>query len=104
MTVLKSLSDVFTLRDGHAIPCVGFGTWQSQEGEVAKQAVKDALEIGYRHIDTAYAYYNERSVGLGIQESGLDRKDIFLTTKLWNTDRGYETTLKSLTTPKFPLL
>ena len=77
MTVLKSLSDVFTLRDGHAIPCVGFGTWQSQEGEVAKQAVKDALEIGYRHIDTAYAYYNERSVGLGIQESGLDRKDIF---------------------------
>ncbi len=95
MTVLKSLSDVFTLRDGHAIPCVGFGTWQSQEGEVAKQAVKDALEIGYRHIDTAYAYYNERSVGLGIQESGLDRKDIFLTTKLWNTDRGYETTLKA---------
>ena len=95
MMVKSSLTDSFTLRDGYTIPCVGFGTWQSPDGDVAKQAVKDALEIGYRHVDTASAYYNEKSVGLGIKESGLKREEIFLTTKLWNLDRGYETTLQA---------
>ena len=95
MTVMKSLADTFALRDGCNIPCVGFGTWQAANGEIARQAVKDALEIGYRHIDTASGYYNEESVGLGIRESGLKREDVFVTTKLWNPDRGYETTLQA---------
>lgn len=89
-----SLTDVYQLNDGRTIPCVGYGTWQTPDGDVATQSVKTALECGYRHIDTAYAYYNEEGVGLGIRESGLKREDVFLTTKLWNTDRGYETTLK----------
>ncbi len=93
MQAKKSLTDVYQLNDGNTIPCVGFGTWQTPD-EVVAQAVKDALELGYRHIDTAYAYYNEKGVGQGIRESGLKREEIFLTTKLWNADRGYESTLK----------
>ena len=92
----KSLTDVFKLNDGFSIPCVGFGTWQTPEGDVAVQAVTDALAAGYRHIDTAFAYYNEKGVGQGIKESGIPREEIFITTKLWNTERGYEKTLASL--------
>jgi 2,5-diketo-D-gluconate reductase B len=66
---------------GAAIPALGFGTWQI-EGDDAREAVRDALEIGYRHIDTAKAYGNEREVGVGIQESGVAREDIWLTTKV----------------------
>ena len=95
MTAKKSLADAFALRNGYNIPCIGFGTWQASNGEVARQAVKDALEIGYRHIDTASGYYNEESVGLGIRESGLKREEVFVTTKLWNPDRGYETALQA---------
>ena len=95
MTAKKSLADAFALRNGYSIPCIGFGTWQASNGEVARQAVKDALEIGYRHIDTASGYYNEESVGLGIRESGLKREEVFVTTKLWNPDRGYETALQA---------
>ena len=95
MTTKKSLADAFALRNGYNIPCIGFGTWQASNGEVARQAVKDALEIGYRHIDTASGYYNEESVGLGIRESGLKREEVFVTTKLWNPDRGYETALQA---------
>jgi len=91
----KSLTDVYKLNDGNTIPCVGFGTWQTPDGETATAAVKDALSFGYRHIDTAAAYYNEGGVGRGISESGLKREEIFLTTKLWNTDRGYESTLQA---------
>ena len=89
------MADAFALRNGYSIPCIGFGTWQASNGEVARQAVKDALEIGYRHIDTASGYYNEESVGLGIRESGLKREEVFVTTKLWNPDRGYETALQA---------
>ena len=89
------MADAFALRNGYNIPCIGFGTWQASNGEVARQAVKDALEIGYRHIDTASGYYNEESVGLGIRESGLKREEVFVTTKLWNPDRGYETALQA---------
>jgi 2,5-diketo-D-gluconate reductase B len=66
---------------GAAIPALGFGTWQI-EGDDAREAVRDALEIGYRHIDTAKAYGNEREVGAGIRESGVAREDIWLTTKV----------------------
>lgn len=74
-----------TLNTGTQMPAVGLGTWKSKPGEV-EHAVAHALKFGYRHIDTATAYANEREVGLGIKESGVPREEIFLTTKLNNTD------------------
>ncbi|MBQ3708413.1 MAG: aldo/keto reductase [Clostridia bacterium] len=88
-----NLTDTYTLSNGVQIPIVGFGTWQSPDGEIAQNAVRVALESGYRHIDTAAAYGNEESVGAGIRLSGVRREDIFLTTKHWITDRGYEKTI-----------
>jgi diketogulonate reductase-like aldo/keto reductase len=90
-----SLADTFTLSNGVTIPCVGFGTWQTPDGEVAVSSVKAALEAGYRHIDTAAIYGNEESVGRAIRESGIKRNEIFLTTKLWNDDHGYDSTLRA---------
>ena len=85
--------DAYTLADGTKIPCIGFGTWQSADGDEAYSAVLAALRCGYRHIDTAAAYGNEASVGEAVSdfcaESGVDRGDIFVTTKLWNGDHGY---------------
>lgn len=80
----------YTLKDGNRIPVVGFGTWQAESGEIAKQAVKSALEAGYRHIDTAMIYGNEESVGEAIKESGIPRERLFITTKLWNKDHSYD--------------
>lgn len=85
----------FTLANGVGVPCLGFGTWQSPSGSIAAESVRLALEAGYRHIDTAAAYQNEESVGLGIRESGLPRQEIFLTTKLANGDHGYAETLRA---------
>ena len=90
---MKNLTDAFKLKNGVEIPCVGYGTWQTPDGEVAKQSVIEALKLGYRHIDTAAAYGNEKSVGEAIKESGVKREDIFVTSKLWNKCRGYETTI-----------
>lgn len=84
----------FTLNDGNSIPQVGLGVWQTPNDEAAP-AVKAALEAGYRHVDTAAVYENEEGVGRGIQQSGIARSEIFLTTKLWNVDQGYEQTLKA---------
>jgi 2,5-diketo-D-gluconate reductase A len=83
-----------TLNDGARIPQVGLGVWQTPNNEAAP-AVKAALDAGYRHVDTAAVYENEEGVGEGIRQSALARADIFLTTKLWNTDQGYEQTLKA---------
>ena len=91
-----ALTDTYKLNNGVEIPVVGFGTWQTPDGEVARESVKTALEVGYRHIDTAAAYGNEVSVGQGIKESGINRHDIFLTTKLWNDSHGYEATKKAI--------
>jgi diketogulonate reductase-like aldo/keto reductase len=88
-----SLTDTFTLSNGVEIPCVGFGTWQTPDGEAAVSAVKAALQAGCRHIDTAAGYGNEESVGRAIRESGIPRKEIFVTTKLKNDDHGYEAAL-----------
>ena len=82
------------LHDGARIPQVGLGVWQTPNDEAAP-AVKAALDAGYRHVDTAAVYENEEGVGEGIRQSGLSRSDIFLTTKLWNTEQGYEQTLKA---------
>ena len=82
------------LRNGIEIPDIGFGTWNIPYGEGCEKAVFEAIKAGYRHIDTAGAYGNERSVGLGVKAAireGLikDRSDVFITSKLWNTNRSY---------------
>lgn len=74
------------------IPQVGFGTWKL-EGPTAQEATEDAIATGYRHIDTASAYYNEDEVGAGIRASGVPREELFVTTKLRNGDQGFESTL-----------
>jgi 2,5-diketo-D-gluconate reductase A len=74
---------VQTLADGYAIPTLALGVWQTPDGPATKNAVRWALELGYRHIDTAQAYGNEESVGEGFRQSGLDRDDVFITTKFY---------------------
>jgi diketogulonate reductase-like aldo/keto reductase len=78
------------------IPVIGFGVFRISEGEEVVNAVKWALEAGYRLIDTAMIYGNEEGVGKAIKESGIPREEIFITTKLWNTDQGYESALKAI--------
>ncbi len=83
-----------TFNDGNSIPQVGLGVWQTPEN-VAPLAVGTALKAGYRHVDTAAIYANEDGVGEGMRQSGVARKDIFLTTKLWNEDQGFDSTLRA---------
>lgn len=90
---MKSLTDYFQLHNGVKIPCIGFGTWQTPNGEVAVSVVKEALKLGYRHIDTAAGYGNEESIGIAVKESGIPRDEIFITSKLQNTAHGYEDTM-----------
>lgn len=82
------------LSNGKLMPMLGFGTWQLEQDE-ARRSVLAAIEQGYRHIDTAAAYHNEEGVGQGIRESAVPREEIFLTTKLWNTEHGYDKTLRA---------
>jgi diketogulonate reductase-like aldo/keto reductase len=79
-----------TLSNGVAIPCLGLGVFRSPAGETTKNAVAWALEAGYRHVDTAAVYGNEASVGQATRESGIPRSEVFVTTKLWNSDHGYD--------------
>ncbi|GAA0085321.1 aldo/keto reductase [Clostridium sp. CTA-7] len=92
---MRNLKDTYILSNGIQIPCVGFGTWQTPNGEIAISSVEEALKVGYRHIDTAAVYGNEKSVGIAIKNSGVPREEIFVTSKLWNTEQGYESTLKA---------
>jgi 2,5-diketo-D-gluconate reductase A len=85
---------LITLNDGNAIPSVGLGVFQTPP-ESTEQAVSAALEAGYRHIDTAAGYNNEREVGRAIKKSDIPREDIFVVTKLWNADQGYDNTMKA---------
>ena len=80
---MKSERDTYRLLNGVEIPCIGFGTWQTPDGDVAVNSVKCAIQAGYRHIDTAQAYRNEDCVGKALRECGVDRKDLFITTKIW---------------------
>ena len=80
----------YPLNNGVSIPVLGFGTWKAENGDVAYQAVLEALKAGYRHIDTAAIYKNEESVGRAIRDSGIPRQEIFVTTKLWNTNHSYD--------------
>ena len=92
---MKKSTNCYQLSNGVQIPCLGFGTWQTPDGDVAVSSVRCAIEAGYRHIDTAQAYGNEESVGQGIQESGVKREELFVTTKLWNENRGYDVIMRS---------
>nr|WP_278679659.1 aldo/keto reductase [Clostridium paraputrificum] len=92
---MNNLKDTYTLCNGVNIPCVGFGTWQTPNGETAINSVLEAMKCGYRHIDTAACYGNEESVGKAIKLSRINREELFVTSKLWNTDQGYESTLKA---------
>jgi methylglyoxal/glyoxal reductase len=83
------------LNNGVEMPAFGLGTFQSEQGETTSNAVRWALEAGYRAIDTAAAYGNEADVGRGIRESGVPREQIFVTTKLWNEEQGYDSTLRA---------
>ena len=84
------------LNDGNCIPAVGFGVFQIPADGSTYEAVKKALKLGYRHIDTAAAYFNEQEVGKAIKDSGVSRKEIFITSKLWLQDYGYENAKKGL--------
>ena len=90
-----SENQTLQLNDGNTIPQFGFGVWQV-DADVAEDVVSQALKIGYRHIDTAKIYGNEEGVGRAIASSGIPREELFVTTKLWNDDQGYESTLEAM--------
>src|SRR3990172_3440615 len=90
-----SLGSRASLHDGSSFPYLGLGVYRSPLGRPTQAAVGYALEIGYRHIDTARIYGNERDVGIAVRESGVPRDTIFVTTKLWNTDHGYDAAVKA---------
>ena len=95
---MKNITDLtgsFKLNNGVKMPYLGLGTYQSDNDQEVVDAVDHALQLGYRHIDTASIYGNEEGVGKGIQKSGVDRSEIFVVSKVWNTDQGYKSTLKA---------
>ncbi|WP_145264106.1 aldo/keto reductase [Planctomycetes bacterium Pan216] len=91
----SSLMETVELRNGTWMPLLGLGTFKAEEGGQVEQAIKWALEMGYRSIDTASIYGNEAGVGKALAESGVPRDEIFLTTKLWNDDQGYDATMRA---------
>ena len=97
--MFNKIDDNLLLYNNVKIPCLGFGTWQIIWHNTAKESVKFAIKNGYRNIDTAQLYMNEQSVGEGIQEAideyGIKREELFISTKVWNSHRGYERTLKA---------
>ncbi len=93
--MLSSPKSTVSLSNGVQIPCLGFGSWHAPENQTLEDAVLTALELGYRHIDTAAVYSNEHGIGNALKASGLPRSEIFLTDKLWNTERNYDAALRS---------
>jgi diketogulonate reductase-like aldo/keto reductase len=83
------------MNDGRSIPQIGFGVWQVPD-DVVTDATLAAFDCGYRHVDTAALYYNEGGVGRAIAASGLPRDELFITTKVWNTDHGYDKTMRAM--------
>ena len=95
MANVRHVAETTTLNNGVAMPWFGLGVYKTQEGPEVEQAVAAALEAGYRLIDTAALYGNEKGVGNAIRASGIRREDIFVTTKVWNSDQGYDETLRA---------
>ncbi|AWB29699.1 aldo/keto reductase [Clostridium botulinum] len=92
---MQDIKSYTILNNGVKMPWLGFGTYKVENGDTVIQSVKEALKIGYGHIDTASYYGNEEGVGTAIKESRIPRKDIFLVSKVWNSEQGYDKTLKS---------
>ncbi|AKU94274.1 oxidoreductase of aldo/keto reductase family, subgroup 1 [Labilithrix luteola] len=95
MANLDVTTATLPLRSGGVIPQVGLGVWQAPRGGVTRDAVHAALRLGYRHVDTARIYGNEAEVGEGIRQSGIPRAEVFVTTKLWNEDQGFDKALRA---------
>ncbi len=95
MKQITDLKGTFTLHNGVAMPYFGLGVYLSEDGEEVVNAIKWAVEAGYRHVDTASIYKNEEGVGRGIKECSEDRENIFVVSKVWNNDQGYDSTLKA---------
>lgn len=93
-----SISQTITLANGVEMPRIGYGVFRMKEQEVAFNGVTEALKAGYRAIDTAAIYENEEAVGEAIRHAGIAREELFITTKVWNTDQGYDQTLKAFET------
>ena len=90
-----TIGSTVALRGGVKMPLLGLGVWQAPPGDETRQAVLAALRAGYRMVDTARAYRNEEDVGAALRESGLPRDEVFVTTKLWNSDHGFDSTLRA---------
>lgn len=95
MADVKHIAETTTLNNGVKMPWFGLGVYKTQEGPEVENAVAAALKIGYRLIDTAALYGNETGVGKAVRASGIPREEIFVTTKVWNTDQGYDQTLRA---------
>lgn len=95
MVLELSIRSTKKLNSGADMPMLGLGVYQTSAGESTRNAVKFALQTGYRHIDTASLYGNERDVGEAVRESGIPREEVFVTTKLWNSDHGYEAAIRA---------
>lgn len=96
--MIEHLQDTVTLNNGVKIPGFGLGVYRVEDGDITVESVKVALKHGYRSIDTASFYDNEKGVGQGIRESGVPRDEIFVTSKVWNDEQGYENTLQAFET------
>lgn len=95
MSTITDIQGTFELHNGVRMPYFGLGTYQSNNDQEAIDAVRWALDAGYRHVDTASVYKNEEGVARGIQESSVAREEVFVVSKVWNSDQGYESTLKA---------
>jgi len=93
--IITDLKGTFELHNGVKMPYFGLGVYLSEDGNEVINAVKWAIEAGYRHIDTAAIYNNEKGVGEGIRQSGINREELFVVSKVWNADQGYDNTLKA---------
>ncbi|MFH5181916.1 aldo/keto reductase [Paenibacillus sp. TAB 01] len=91
----QHIADTTVLHNGVKMPWLGLGVWQTKDGDEVIRSVKAAIQAGYRSIDTAAAYNNESGVGAAIKESGVSRDELFITTKVWNADQGYDSTLRA---------
>lgn len=93
--MITHLQDTVTLNNGVKMPGFGLGVYKVEDGDTVIHAVSSALKNGYLHIDTATIYDNEKGVGQAVKDSGIPREEIFITSKVWNDDQGYESTLKA---------
>ena len=98
METITDIKGTITLHNGVEMPYFGLGVYLSKDGNEVINAVKWAIQSGYRHIDTAAIYNNEEGVGEGIRASGIPREDIFLVSKVWNSEQGYDSTIKAFET------